>query len=101
MPRLLFREAAVADLRAIHAFIAADDPPAARRVVQEIRTRCLLLADHLGAGPGRPDLGPGMRLLPLPGRVVVAYRVTQAVEVVRIFYGGQDHETLLRAQYDG
>ena len=31
------------------------------------------------------------------GRVVVAYRIgTDAMEIIRVSYGGQDYETILR-----
>jgi toxin ParE1/3/4 len=48
-------------------------------------------------GPAREDIAPGIRIYPMPRRVVVAYRVTSAtVEITRVFWGGQDYETLIR-----
>jgi toxin ParE1/3/4 len=48
-------------------------------------------------GPAREDIAPGIRIYPMPRRVVVAYRVTSVtVEITRVFWGGQDYETLIR-----
>jgi toxin ParE1/3/4 len=47
-------------------------------------------------GPARPHILPYLRILPLHKRAVAAYRImADRVEVLRIFYGGQDYETIL------
>jgi toxin ParE1/3/4 len=97
MPDLIYRRAALADLDAIYDFIEADNPRRAASFVQDIRDRCRPLCVHPKLGRARGDLGPGIRILPMLGRVVVAYRITPTtILVTRVFYGGQDYEAILR-----
>lgn len=95
--RLVYRPAARDDLDAIYDFIEPDSPARALSFVQEIRASCRHLLAHPQLGPARDDLGTGIRLYPLRGRVVVAYRAfADRIEVVRVFYGGQDYAALMR-----
>jgi toxin ParE1/3/4 len=98
MPRRLdLRPAARADLFAIYEYIATDNPRRALTFVEDIEVRCEALATHPQMGRARPDLVPGIRVLPLPPRVIVAYMVQpDRIEIVRIFYAGQDYEAILR-----
>lgn len=91
MNRLVYRPAALADLAVIFDYIAADRPPQAARFVKDIRARTRALVSHPEMGPARPDLGMGIRIFPVLGRIGAG-----TIEVVRIFYGGQDYEALLR-----
>ncbi|MGO6899277.1 type II toxin-antitoxin system RelE/ParE family toxin, partial [Rhizobium ruizarguesonis] len=45
-------------------------------------------------------LAPGLRTVPFEHSAVIAYRVTKAVEIVNVFYGGRDYESLFRAGDD-
>jgi toxin ParE1/3/4 len=45
-------------------------------------------------------LEPGLRTIPFERRAVIAYRVTNAVEITNIFYGGRDYEALYRSRED-
>jgi toxin ParE1/3/4 len=97
MARLAYRPAALTDLDAIYDVIEPDNPDRALGFVADIRDRCRVLAEHPHIGRSRNDLGPGIRTLPMLGRVVVAYRITEdAIEITRVFYGGQDYEAILR-----
>jgi toxin ParE1/3/4 len=94
---LVYRHAALADLDAIYDYIEPDNPRRAASFVQDIRNRCRALCDHPKLGRARDDLSNGIRILPMLGRVVVAYRITpSAILVTRVFYGGQDYEAILR-----
>jgi addiction module RelE/StbE family toxin len=68
------------------AYIAADDPKAARLVVE----RVLNAVENLATEPaiGRPGRVPGTReLVVLKTRYIVPYRVRgEAVEVLRVFH---------------
>lgn len=68
------------------AYIAADDPAAARLVVERVLEAVALLADQPGIG--RPGRVPGTReLVVLNTRYLVPYRVRgDAVEVLRVFH---------------
>jgi len=101
MLNLVYRHAALADLDAIYAYIERDNPRRAASFVQEIRDRCRPLCVHPELGPARDNLSPGIRILPVLGRVLVAYRITpSAILITRIFYGGQDYEAILRRDED-
>ncbi len=97
MLRLVYRPAALADLDSIYDFIEPENPRRALSFVQDIRTRCRVLCTYPQFGVARYDLGRGIHIYPMRGRVVVAYRIAlDAIEVTRVFYGGQDYEAILR-----
>ncbi len=99
---LVYRPAAVADLDGIYDYIAADHPDRALSFVAEIRARCRPLTEFPELGVARPDLGHEIRIYPMRRRVIVAYRYTTVQLVItRVFYGGQDYETILRSGDDG
>jgi toxin ParE1/3/4 len=97
MLSLVYRHAALADLDAIYAYIEPDNPLRAASFVQDIRDRCRPLCVHPKLGPARDNLSPGLRIFPMLGRVVVAYRITpSAILITRVFYGGQDYDAILQ-----
>lgn len=101
MLSLVYRHAALADLDAIYAYIEPDNPRRAASFVQDIRDRCRPLCVHPKLGPARDNISPGLRIFPMLGRVVVAYRITPtAILITRVFYGGQDYEAILRRDKD-
>jgi toxin ParE1/3/4 len=101
MLSLAYRHAALADLDAIYGYIEPDNPRRAASFVQDIRDRCRALCVHPRLGRARDDLSPGLLILPMLGRIVVAYRVTpSAILITRIFSGGQDYEAILRRHQD-
>jgi toxin ParE1/3/4 len=81
---------AIADLAALRAYIAQDDPAAARRValhiIQNIET---LLSDR--PEMGRPGRVPGTRELVIPRTpYIVPYRlVGNTIQVLRVFHGAR------------
>jgi len=87
--RLAWTEAAVADLRALEAFIREDDPGAARRQVQAV----IAAAQNLIRFPeaGRPGRRPGTRELVVSRTAyIVAYRVrADSIELLRVLHGRQ------------
>jgi toxin ParE1/3/4 len=95
------RPAARTDLIAIQDFIAADDPRRAVTFAAEIRARCEVLTTHPDIGRARDDLLPGLRILPIMRRAAIAYLTRpDRIEILRIFYAGQDYETILREAGD-
>jgi toxin ParE1/3/4 len=98
MLSLIYRHAALADLDGIYGYIEPDNPRRAASFVQDIRERCRPLCVHPKLGRARDDLSPGVRVLHMLGRVIVAYRITpSAILVTRVFYGGQDYEAFLQS----
>lgn len=60
-----------------------------------IERQCLQLRAFPEIGVERPDLSPGLRILPYR-RAVIAYRVLgDRVRIVHVLYGGQDYAALM------
>lgn len=83
--RLVWSDRATADLHAIHRYIDAHNPEAARKVMRQIAAA----ARQLTAFPelGRPAEEPGVRLLQVPGRpYLLPYRtIGPAIEILAVF----------------
>jgi toxin ParE1/3/4 len=98
---LVYRPQAEEDLESIYRFIAQDSPTRAFGFVEKILRRCDLLRDAPEQGRARPDLKPGLRVIPYGRSVVITYRLTgDTIEILRIFYGGQDYETIMRDDWE-
>jgi toxin ParE1/3/4 len=94
--KLIYRPRAAEDLEAIYRFIAQDSPARAFSFIERIQKRCDLLRDAPEQGRARPDLRSNLRIVPFGRSVVIAYQITEnSVEIVRIFYGGQDYEAIM------
>lgn len=96
---LVYRPQAEGDLQAIFDFIAADNPRRALTYIDEIRDACRGLCDTPMIGIARNHIRPGLRVLPLWRRIVVAYELEPGkVRVPRVFSGGQDYEAILAGE---
>jgi toxin ParE1/3/4 len=96
--RLIFLPDAVADLRQIRAYIAENNPEAARRVA--VRLKSLITSLQTQPHLGRPGRLFGTRELVTPriGRTayLIVYRVKDAhLEVLRILPGMRDIPAIL------
>lgn len=95
MKLLIFAPEARADLRAIGAYIARDDPARARSFVNELRTRAAQAAERPLSFPARDDLAPGLRAI-LHGRYLIFFReLPDEVRVERLIHGARDLERVL------
>lgn len=95
-----FREEAIADLVEVLDYLASRGASEATALgfIGRIRQKCEAIGDLPEGYPVRPDLGPGIRIAPFEHSAVIAYRlVDDAVEIVNVFYGGRDYESLLRS----
>jgi len=89
--RFVLSEAAAGDLRDIYAYIAADDPVAARRVLEDIRIAMQRLADHPGLGHLRDDLADeALRVWTVHSYLVVYRPDARPLQVVRVLSGYRD-----------
>lgn len=90
--KVVLRPKAQADLDKIQAYVAQHaGRRLADRFVDRILTSCRSLEDFPLRGAPRTGFGAGIRLIGLDRRVAILYRATgDEVEIVRIFYGGQD-----------
>ncbi len=71
----------------------------ADRTVDAIRDFIKSLGTSPHRGVPRDDLHPALRLIPVGKRTVIAYEIDEdggVVTVLRVFYGGQDYEAVIR-----
>jgi len=96
--RVVFRQEALHQLEELYEFIAdAGSSANAARFTESIVVFCEGLADFPYRGLSREDLRPGLRTIGYRKRVVIAYAIlNEMVAIVGIFYGGRDHEQMLR-----
>ena len=101
--QVLFRPEAQKDLVDIfeRILVISQDQQSARRFVSRIVSRCRRIGNVPRGGRPRDDLSAGMRIVPFEHSAVVAYIVTDKVEILNIFYGGRDYEALYVSQGTG
>jgi toxin ParE1/3/4 len=88
--RLILSNQAMADLTDIWQYVAADNPEAADRFVDNIYETCQGLIAHPEMGRRRDELLPQLRSLPVK-RYVIFYRVREAkIEIVRVLSAYRD-----------
>ena len=90
--RIVYEEAADADLDAIYRWIAdRADPDTALQFVLRLRAACEGLADFPHRGTPHDDLVPGLRSIPFERRATIAYLVRgNRVLIARVLYAGRD-----------
>jgi len=95
---IVFRPAAEADLFFLYRHIVEE---AGREIasgyIARIEEACFSLETSPRRGTIRDDIRPGLRVMGFERRVTILFEVGRAkVTIIRIFYGGQDYESLLR-----
>lgn len=89
--RVVWRQTATDDLYRLYHWIAdRTDPDTAFDYTSAIEAHAAALAAYPNRGTPRDDIARGVRTLNFRGRTVIAYRVGEAVEVLRIFHAGQE-----------
>jgi toxin ParE1/3/4 len=85
---------AAADLAEIKRYIAHDKPLAAARLIRSLRHRINETIAHFpDIGQPCDKLSAGLRRFSV-GNYLIFYRVTDRVEIARIFHGARDIEAL-------
>jgi toxin ParE1/3/4 len=69
-------------------------PAVAARVMREIREKCDHYARHPHTGTSRAELGEGCRLGSHSRWVILFRPIDDGIEILRIFDGAQDYESL-------
>jgi plasmid stabilization system protein ParE len=88
--------AAVEDLRGIYEYIAADDPRAAGRVLEDLRAAMHQLVEHPGIGHLRADLADeALRVWTVHSYLVIYRPGTQPLQIARVLSGYRDIAVLL------
>ena len=96
---VVLRQAAQNDLRDIFERVLeiSGNRETARRFTLRILQRCRRIGNVAYGGRPRDDLFSGLRTVPFEHSAVIAYLVTDKVEIVNVFYGGRDYEALYEA----
>ncbi len=96
--RVVFSPEALEQLAELYRYIAqAASPSVAFAYTEAIVSYCESLNLFPLRGTQRDDVRTGLRLTNYKKRTVIAFDVgSEVVTIIGIFYGGQDHESLLR-----
>lgn len=96
--RVVFSPEALEQLAELYRYIAeAASPDVAAQYTEAIVSYCESLRTFPLRGTQRDDVRPGLRITNYKKRTVIAFNVdAEVVSIVGVFYGGQDHETILR-----
>lgn len=101
---IVFAPEAEEQLAEIYRYTAVHaSPDTAGRYTEAIVACCESLQLFPHRGTARDDLRPGLRLTHYKGRTVIAYAIDDSqlrVTILGVYYGGQDHESALRAAED-
>jgi toxin ParE1/3/4 len=94
---VLYRQEAGADLDNILIYLVEQRASGriARGFVARIKARCQDIGDVPEGFPARSDLGPGIRLAQFERSAVIS---DEAVEIVRVLYGGRNYEAIMRGE---
>lgn len=99
--RIVYSPRAREQLTDLYTWIADESghPERAAGYVAAILDYCDGLVVFPYIGEARDDLRPGLRTIAFRRRVVIAFAVTEeAVEVLGVYYGGRDYESLIAAE---
>lgn len=99
--RIVYSPRAREQLTDLYTWIADEPgyPERAAGYVAAILDYCDGLVVFPYIGEARDDLRPGLRTIAFRRRVVIAFAVTEeAVEVLGVYYGGRDYESLIAAE---
>jgi toxin ParE1/3/4 len=96
--RVVFSPEAEEQLATLYHYVAsASSPEVAARYTEAIVSHCERLRTAPFRGTARNEVRPGLRITNYKKRIVIAFDVTaDLVSIIGIFYGGQDHESILR-----
>jgi len=95
---VVFTPEAEAQLLELYGYLAVEaSPETAARFTDGIVTYCESLITFPLRGTRRDEVRPGLRITSYRKRVVVAFAVdADQVQIIGIFYGGQNYEAILQ-----
>jgi toxin ParE1/3/4 len=93
-----FRPSAEADLLGLyHLFAKEAGIDVAWTYIERLEEACKSLEIFPRRGSKRDDIGPGLRTMGFERRATIVFQVRKSeVVVVRVLYGGQDCERIMR-----
>ncbi|MGE0005999.1 MAG: type II toxin-antitoxin system RelE/ParE family toxin [Parvibaculaceae bacterium] len=89
------RPEAKADIEGIARHIAGDNPPAARRWIEDTYRHCRRLGEMPGMGATRFDVRHGLRLFPAGNYLILYREIDDGAEIVRVIHGARQWQDLL------
>ncbi len=94
---VVFTPEAEAQLVELYVYIAAEaSPEIGARFTDGILTFCESLSTFPARGTRRDDIRPGLRITSYRKHVAIVFHVSEdRVDIVGIFYGGQDYDAVL------
>jgi toxin ParE1/3/4 len=95
MTRVVLTDAAKQDQLEIWLYIAADNPDAADRLLDEMDETLRLLAGAPGLGRVRDDIAPGLRYFPIGNYLILYEALPDGITVVRLVHGARQLARLL------
>lgn len=96
---VIYRPGAHSDLDGIFDYLLEQGASirAARSFVGRIESQCGRIGEVPAGYPARPEFGENIRLAPFEHSAVIVYRLTDdAVEILRIYYGGRNYQQIMR-----
>ena len=98
MSHFRFTPLAARDLEEIVTYLAARNPAAAARLLDDVTERLKGLAAMPLSGRKREELSSSLRSVPVGGYVIFYQPVEEGVIVVRILHGARDIARLLQEE---
>jgi toxin ParE1/3/4 len=89
MTRVVLTDSARQDQLEIWLYIAADNPDAADRLLDEIDEALRLLAGAPGLGRVRDDIAPELRYFPVGNYLILYEAQLDGITVVRVVHGAR------------
>ncbi len=90
MVRFTRTAAAEDDLDAIWSYVAQHNPAAADSLYWRLDAKTVSLAHSPGIGALRPDLGPGIRAIPVNAYLILYRETEDGILVLRYLHGARD-----------
>ena len=84
------------DVTGIVSLLFELNPVAARNFLNALESTCELLAVHSGIGRPRPELGEGVRSMPIGNYLVFYTPALDGIDIARVIYGGRDLPAVFR-----
>ena len=78
------------DIDEIWDYVARDDPEAANRLVDNFRSRFILISQNKLIGSARSEFGSGIRLFPFETSLIFYVPYESSVDIVRVLHSARD-----------
>jgi toxin ParE1/3/4 len=94
MKRRILSQPAIKDLEEIIDYFSSRNIEAGERFINEFEKKCKYLANFPNMGRSYDDIKPSIRGLPLADRIIFYRIIDDGIEIIRVFSGYRDLESL-------